>query len=41
MIIKAFKDKLFLLSDPSNYPHYTEGDSSESDSGNEKLSESE
>ena len=23
MIIKAFRDKLFPLSDPSNYPHYT------------------
>ena len=27
MIIKAFKDKLFPLSDPSNYHHYTESDS--------------
>ena len=27
MIIKAFRDKLFPLSDPSNYPHYTERDS--------------
>ena len=41
MIVKAFKDKLFPLSDLSNYPHYIEGDSSESDSRNEELSESE
>ena len=41
MIINAFKGKLFPLTDPSNYPHYTEGDSSESDSGNEKSSENE
>ena len=41
MIIISFKDKLFPLSDPSNYLHYTEGDSLESDSANEKLSESE
>ena len=27
MIIKAFRDKLFPLSDPSNYRHYTESDS--------------
>ena len=27
MIIKAFRDKLFPLRDPSNYPHYTESDS--------------
>ena len=27
MIVKAFKDKLFSLSDPSNYPYYTENDS--------------
>ena len=27
MIIKAFRDKLFPLSDTSNYPHYTESDS--------------
>ena len=38
MIVKAFKDKLFPLSDPSNYPQYTEGDSSESDSEKDKVS---
>ena len=27
MIIKAFRDILFVLNDPSNYPHYTESDS--------------
>ena len=27
MIIKTFTDKLFPLTDPSNYPHYTESDS--------------
>ena len=27
MIIKAFTDKLFPSTDPSNYPHYTESDS--------------
>ena len=37
MIIKAFKDKLFPLSDPSNYPLYTEGDSQESDSEKDKV----
>ena len=27
IILKAFRDKLFPLSDPSNYLHYTESDS--------------
>ena len=27
MVIKAFRDILFVLNDPSNYPHYTESDS--------------
>ena len=33
MIIKTFKDEIFSLSDPSNYPHYMESnnDSSKSD----------
>ena len=38
MIIKAFRGKLFPLSGPSNYPHYTESDSQESDSKKDKVS---
>ena len=38
MIVKTFKDKLFPLSNPSNYPHYTESDSQESDTEKDRVS---
>ena len=40
MIIDTFKDKIFPLNDPSNYPHYPEDEPLKSDSEEDKLLES-
>ena len=39
MIIDAFKDKIFPLNDPSNYPHYPEDEPLKSDSEEDELLE--
>ena len=41
MVVKAFKNKLFPLSDPSYYPHYTEDEKSSGSRESKESSRSE